>query len=620
MTITSTLTSSGPYTGNGATTAFAFTFDAATGDVAVLVDGSVISPSTYTVTLNAGGNGGTVTFDTAPDSGAEIIPYLDPSFTQNISFTNAGAFLPESHDEANDRAARRDIYLKGEVERSFRVPVGKSGLLLDGTVGVLGVDADGNAVLHAEGEFIGPQGPGTDGAQVPVAVGDAATDDNTAFQLVTTEDQGHTVRVPADKYRLSATQVFKGLVNYRGEGIGESPGIVDGVTYNYPTAFNGSVLYFDAGVRGLEFQPHTSVDDYLTVSADVAAHYTQFSSHGSVLSHIGIFSASNGTPGTGDGIYAKARINLLHGRTYGFPGDGVNLAGSTDGAGGDGVPWGNVNTSLFVGWHSDNNGGDGWHIRGRNGNAMTFVGCSASNNDGWGINDEGLLGNTYVGFHLDANVGGPARVSGSVAATCFFGTHCEPTGPLSDLGPSTMVIGGSFANDAPHPIDSPAFILTNGGSAIRKGISGLNNLGATEVTAGLGRDPSLTDNCAFWFGSLDDNPTQDTYRLVKNAQWTGIWTLTYANSAQVLEYITGDHAASALTNGYALGLPNGSYMGTAQSAPRLLPAAAAAPVAGTYRAGDVVHNNAPTAGGFVGWVCVTAGTPGTWKTFGAISA
>lgn len=47
---------------------------------------------------------------------------------------------------------------------------------------------------------------------------------------------------------------------------------------------------------------------------------------------------------------------------------------------------------------------------------------------------------------------------------------------------------------------------------------------------------------------------------------------------------------------------------------------AAAPVSGTYNVGDIVYNTAPSAGGYIGWVCVSAGTPGTWKTFGAISA
>jgi len=46
----------------------------------------------------------------------------------------------------------------------------------------------------------------------------------------------------------------------------------------------------------------------------------------------------------------------------------------------------------------------------------------------------------------------------------------------------------------------------------------------------------------------------------------------------------------------------------------------AAPLTTAWQPGDIVWNTAPTAGGTVGWVCVTGGTPGTWKTFGAISA
>lgn len=48
--------------------------------------------------------------------------------------------------------------------------------------------------------------------------------------------------------------------------------------------------------------------------------------------------------------------------------------------------------------------------------------------------------------------------------------------------------------------------------------------------------------------------------------------------------------------------------------------AAAAPTGGTYAVGDVVFNTAPSAGGTMGWVCTAAGSPGTWKTFGAIAA
>jgi hypothetical protein len=48
--------------------------------------------------------------------------------------------------------------------------------------------------------------------------------------------------------------------------------------------------------------------------------------------------------------------------------------------------------------------------------------------------------------------------------------------------------------------------------------------------------------------------------------------------------------------------------------------ASAVPTVGSWIQGDRANFTAPTAGGFVGGVCVSTGTPGTWKTYGAISA
>lgn len=47
--------------------------------------------------------------------------------------------------------------------------------------------------------------------------------------------------------------------------------------------------------------------------------------------------------------------------------------------------------------------------------------------------------------------------------------------------------------------------------------------------------------------------------------------------------------------------------------------AAAAPTSGAWARGDIAWNTAPTSGGFAGWICTASGTPGTWKTFAAIS-
>lgn len=48
-------------------------------------------------------------------------------------------------------------------------------------------------------------------------------------------------------------------------------------------------------------------------------------------------------------------------------------------------------------------------------------------------------------------------------------------------------------------------------------------------------------------------------------------------------------------------------------------AMAAAPTTGVWQLNEIVWNSAPASGGFIGWVCTSAGSPGTWKTFGLIS-
>lgn len=46
----------------------------------------------------------------------------------------------------------------------------------------------------------------------------------------------------------------------------------------------------------------------------------------------------------------------------------------------------------------------------------------------------------------------------------------------------------------------------------------------------------------------------------------------------------------------------------------------AAPTIGTWKRGDLVWNATPSAGGTPGWMCVTAGSPGTWKAMANLAA
>lgn len=126
MTVTSTAASSGPFVPNGVTTAFPYTFHARAGsELRVVIDGATVSNLLYTVAVDADFEGGTVNFLTAP-TGSALYIRSEPSFTQSIQFENSGPFLPETHDEALDRAAVRIIFLKDRSDRSIRAPVGET--------------------------------------------------------------------------------------------------------------------------------------------------------------------------------------------------------------------------------------------------------------------------------------------------------------------------------------------------------------------------------------------------------------------------------------------------------------------------------------------------------------
>ena len=160
MTVAVVNAFSGPFTGNGTNKVFTFTFEAAAAsEVGVLVN-SVDQTSGFSVVVNSGGAGGTLTFTNAPANGAVVVVYSNPVFTQLIGFVNAGSFLAETVDEALDRAATRLIYLKDRTDRSLRLPHGETTLALPAAASraskILGFDVNGVPVMTTAS---GPTGP-----------------------------------------------------------------------------------------------------------------------------------------------------------------------------------------------------------------------------------------------------------------------------------------------------------------------------------------------------------------------------------------------------------------------------------------------------------------------------
>ncbi|WP_375272037.1 glycosyl hydrolase family 28-related protein [Sphingomonas sp.] len=129
MTVETTSTYAGPYTTDGAAVAFPFGFKALSlGEVRVEIGGQVVDPSLYGVTLAA--QGGAVTFYAPPPAGRTLYVVSDPTFKQGIAFSNQSAFLPNSHNEANDRGAIRDQVLAEGLGRAIQLPLGESAPVL----------------------------------------------------------------------------------------------------------------------------------------------------------------------------------------------------------------------------------------------------------------------------------------------------------------------------------------------------------------------------------------------------------------------------------------------------------------------------------------------------------
>ena len=191
MSVSNTIARSGPYTPNGVTVAFPFSFFAPSDDeVRVEIDGAAVSDTLYTLARNADQSalpGGTVTFLTAP-TGDELYVSSSPVFTQESDFDNAGAFLLETIEDAFDRAAVRDIALKDMADRAIKVLPGESPPVLPSAADraglFLGFDAAG-ALVPTAGTLVTVTAPAVSpevfASSKPSGVLGDGTDDGPAF-------------------------------------------------------------------------------------------------------------------------------------------------------------------------------------------------------------------------------------------------------------------------------------------------------------------------------------------------------------------------------------------------------------------------------------------------------
>lgn len=128
MTIPSANSRSGPYTGNGVTTVFNYTFrivNKAHLNVVVAdtngVETTLVVDSDYTVN-NVGSSSGSITLSSPLPTGHKLIIIRDVPFTQTVDLENQGAYYAEVVEAAFDLAAMRDQQLQEQVNRAVLIP------------------------------------------------------------------------------------------------------------------------------------------------------------------------------------------------------------------------------------------------------------------------------------------------------------------------------------------------------------------------------------------------------------------------------------------------------------------------------------------------------------------
>ena len=309
------------------------------------------------------------------------------------------------------------------------------------------------------------------------------------------------------------------------------------------------------------------------------------------------------------GVLACAPAYYSSLQVSGFSSDGFAVIAT------DGTIDGNANGCSFKDTESIGNSGSGYYFNGSDSNACSLHGARAFDND-WGFFDDSLLGNTYLMCEADLNASGGyfSPVSPSTNRSSYFGCYSEGNQPAPwSLGEKAVCIApqGIQPNTASGGLSVSMLPSSVGyfSSAIRWAAS--QDIANTMGTGGF---PGTATEIANGQIKIQTLAGVDQLKLADLDSSYAALSLGSVNSMQI--------PYSSVTGNIQKGRPyfgNGlSFGGSGRSA--IVGSGTAAPTTGTYDRGAIFFNDLPAASGFIGWTCVSAGTPGTWNTFGAISA
>lgn len=474
MSVENTTAFTAELTANGTTTVFPWPFYAASADeIAVYQNGTIITTG-FTVSRAADGTG-SVTFSTAPANGTKIRIASDPDFTQEVEFQQFGPFRPNAINAPLDRAAARDIWLKGTASRALLAPIGETGLALPSASaragGILGFDAEGRPVIAsgtgADSAFRTDAAQGTGGSLIGFLQSGVAAVVRTVLSKLRDEVSVFDFMSPAlaDKVRSNTatisdatdiTAAIQAALNRRGSflwpGTAIRVNLPDGTYWVNPIGLQGGILVGQSRLNTV-LKCATAAGTAALLDARVNRDGATANTNGSCqIENISI--DLQGRNKYGVALYGGSCI-LRNVEIYGGGGPGlliqyvlkctienVNIVGNAGNAVDINVDeplhTSDVNTSIKMNnvWLLSNGG---WGMTGRNMNYCAFHNLTTQDNGLGGVNFDGTVGGTvsmnnitFSNFASEGDRGPALKLKGlrNLTVSGFF--------PLADPASNTI--------------------------------------------------------------------------------------------------------------------------------------------------------------------------------------
>lgn len=313
----------------------------------------------------------------------------------------------------------------------------------------------------------------------------------------------------------------------------------------------------------------------------------------------GVF-LSGGRGSYGHGIWLQGRAKIRDCFITNFAENGINVVA-------DSGSRTNANNWIVDTASSNGNGGHGIYVQGGDTNAGCAQQVDVSANGGWGILDASFLGNTYIACHAAANVSGAYKSSNPNARCLFLGCYSEGGQPDSEISYPSTVVGGIWSG-----LKGTGNFAVDGGFNV---VKSKNGNGKPQIAVGTGG--GVNSNFTSAVLSLTD-PEHSYWPFI--LQWAkGRWKMLWANldAGEVLSFYT---RSATKENGYQrnlsarsgeIGLPKG-FFGKGM---RYRGEASEPPTDGEWLVGDILYNENPQSGSFIGWTFVVTKE---WKPFGQI--